>query len=72
MKISLSSLPLRDPRPPKVFISGALPPPHAIEFLENQNLEWATFCEQKGFPLKLPLQKNFNHLKLKFWGYLRK
>ena len=31
---------------------------------ENQDLERVTFCEQKAFPLKLPLQKNFEYLKL--------
>ena len=37
---------------------------NAIKFLENEDLEGVTFCEQKGFPLKLPLQKNFKHLVL--------
>ena len=38
--------------------------PNAIKFLENQDLERATFCEQKGFPIKLPLQKNFKYFVL--------
>ena len=41
-------------------------PSNAIKFLENQDLERDTFCEQKAFPLKLSLQKNFKHLEWTF------
>ena len=50
-----------------MFVTGALDDVarveriNAIKFLENYDLERATFCEQKAFPLKLPLQKNFDH-----------
>ena len=37
---------------------------NTVKFLENHDLERATFCEQKAFPLKLPLQKNFKLLVL--------
>ena len=35
-----------------------------LSFSKKQDLERVTFCEQKAFPLKLPLQKNFKYLKL--------
>ena len=53
-----------------MFVGGALDDVarveriNAIKFLETYDLERAAFCEQKAFPLKLPLQKDFKYLGL--------